>query len=917
MDISYLLKVYPEERAKVYILLLHGLSMGIFHCIVAVVPLALFLQVHSTDTLPYIYIGASLSSLAAGFAYYTLENRIAFYSLLSLLLGFLLLPLLALNTLAFFSSAPWVSFCLLLWGQLCWRLSDLEFWGLLSRVLTLQQAKRLFGVIGAMTNIGYLATGFLIPVFRQFINAETILFIGSLSLIVCQATLTIIHRMNPAELESNEVEPDKDEQESSTRLGSIFERITPYMFHLLAIGFLLNVSYYSIDMIFNQVSKDVFVTESRMTEFFGIFFAIANALEFCCRIFVLPFVLRHFGVITASLILPTMTCVFLFLALSAKFVTFEGAGMLFVAAILCCKMADESIRFSISDPVKSLLYQPLSPNSRMWMLTTNEAVVEPVASTITALCLIIISAFFADSSTVIILGTAFITLLCFIYFRSIKKTFLETLSNAIRGMYFHSDAPFTIDKSSFDIYKRHLDSFYPGEAIYSLESLLTLDAENKDSYLRQTLKHPSSLVKGHVCQKIADYRCTGLKDDVREVLLKETKLEAKEAAIKAYTSIASEEELETIVVPLLKHKEKAVQGAAIEGLLASPYPSAKQQGITALERLRQSNDPGDRIKALSIYNAYPQITDSSVIYEFIQSNNVEEIRAVLNLIGLKSEVGLTRYLIDALEDPRYNEAASKALMNLGSNFIDYFIQNYAYFTPLQRSLCMDVIVAMDLDMSSVDKLTLFLLDRVTSSEKSYIQKILEFFRKFTNRSPEVSDKLMTYTKARKALTMQIIQRIMSVSTQFSNEEEESLLRKTLHGHLSIEEKNLLNEIAIIHPQVRYKDIVLGLGSGEEERVSYALELLHNTLNDKSAEKVVSLLEELHHAEHQVIKKSKDKKQILSEIIIDNEGVHSDISRSVALYIFRKYFDTKDFKHDLSHDSSALVKETYTSLFLSE
>lgn len=139
---------------------------------------ALFLASFSAAYLPLVYLGSAILNPFLGAAYLFLEKRISFRGLQNLM-NLVLTLACASFAILLFTGAPagLVGAGLLVWLDIEWTLTNLILWGSLNRICTVEQSKRLYGLIGSGEILVMVLGGILAgPIIAAFGAKPLVLF---------------------------------------------------------------------------------------------------------------------------------------------------------------------------------------------------------------------------------------------------------------------------------------------------------------------------------------------------------------------------------------------------------------------------------------------------------------------------------------------------------------------------------------------------------------------------------------------------------------------------------------------------------------------------------------------------------------------------------------------------------------------
>ncbi|MFB6264829.1 MAG: HEAT repeat domain-containing protein [Bradymonadaceae bacterium] len=224
-----------------------------------------------------------------------------------------------------------------------------QFWVLLGNVLTMDDAKRLYVVIGAGGGLGAIAGSAAATVLSKLVSDPTIL----LGAATCWATapfgVAVMARALPDEKSVG------DDQTPNRRLLESVRRFFEdrYTRRVLALMLLLPMVSTFADYLFKSVAAEQIAPES-MATFFGSVYFVLNSLSLSIQLGVVRTTLRKFELATLLSVLP--------LAMAGGGLA-AAAGAVFVAGI-GMKVADGSLRHSLHETASELLYVPLSEAAR-------------------------------------------------------------------------------------------------------------------------------------------------------------------------------------------------------------------------------------------------------------------------------------------------------------------------------------------------------------------------------------------------------------------------------------------------------------------------------------------------------------------------------------------------------------------------
>ncbi len=380
-----ILHIDPSEEKLVSLSFLMSLFLGAAYSFTAAVPLAIFLGRFQSQLLPYLYMSTALVALAIGGAFSFLQKRVSFHLAISSMLVFLI----AMTTLfwALFYSTPfaWLPIAFLIWGFALETFIVLIFGILGNRLFTLQQGKRLLGILAAGLSIGGILAGLALPGLVYWIGTQNTILMISGCLAIALVLFFCFKGAFSFRLEKGE--EDLAVFESAAKISykeAVKKRYILFIFLLLGIT---TLEYFSLDLIFNkEIQKYYLDNEAAMASFLGVFFAASDVLNLIFSGILLRIILEKFGVIAAIALMPLTAAPLFLLAFLASW--FPDTTLIVFGIIVLSRLFLEIFEITIIEDSYFLLYQPLKPVFRSWVQIQGEMVINPIATVVAGLILL-------------------------------------------------------------------------------------------------------------------------------------------------------------------------------------------------------------------------------------------------------------------------------------------------------------------------------------------------------------------------------------------------------------------------------------------------------------------------------------------------------------------------------------------------
>lgn len=920
MTLASLLKIYPGEEKKVSLAFLQAFGTGIFKILLQIIPVALFLQQYSATMLPYIYIGMSVLSIFLGFLYSFFEKRLSFFSLFMLLLMTMMVPLFLLNLFAAIATTDKIIiFLLLVWAQLIEQLMDLEFWGLFNRLFTLPQAKRLFGTIGATYNLGSIAASFALPLLTPYVHVVNIFFSTSILLFLFIIILWRLNLSFPKEMsgENEEfVHKGKETSQDST-LTSFSNLKTPYILQLFLTTFLVSALWYPIDFSFSVVIQQHYLSNQEMTDFLSRFYAIVTTVELLFRLFIFPFIIHYFGVITSASLLAVGLTPLALMTLIFHLVETESSSAIFFGLILLNKSLDNSFRPSIFEPARLLMYQVLTPPIRAWVHSTTEITIKSAAALFASIAILAID-YFADNSLTVILAATFILAVASLAVNfSIKNQYILSLIESLKMEYFPTTSKITWGKESLELIQEGLRSRNPGRMIYSLNILEEIDKDLFIEAIPKALKHCSSLVKEQVLSKLSNYQ---LKEFYPQVLnlSKDTSenIKVRSAALLAVATLSNncyDKDIKPVVIEL-HSKTLKLRTAAIIGLLTYGDEASVEMALMEFYELLHSSSYKKRKEAAFIMGEISLFENSELVEILLNDSKKEVVRAAIVSVAKLPHPKYYPHLLKLLTHPHYKDTVLHGFLAVGSDLLNLLMEEFPTSTDEGKIQILYLIAHMKVPIDVRKSVHVTLLSWTQTESDSVSDALWETLTKIgyhLHKKDIISIQQLNVYISKESARLKYLLRLCQ---RIPRQKELSFLYQSLRRQMLTSEQRIYLILSCYYPPEILKKVMLGAKSHNIQQQEYAMELLQTLLIQKHSTMLLSSISAIHQ------RKTKQITPLMSDsilmtfllgIALDQKEYLSPICRSAALYEFykRQGFCSEEILQKIELENNKLLNET--------
>ncbi|MBN2825008.1 MAG: MFS transporter, partial [Campylobacterales bacterium] len=351
------------------------LSMLIFHSFLSAIALiffettanTLFLSDFDATELPYVYIMMAFVSVAIGFGYTRLEERLDIAMLLKITLGFVLFLMVSFFMLISTNESAITSMAMMVFKDSVWVLVGLEFGILSSIVLNAQQGKKLMSILMLAEILAGIVGGLSVGFVLNFIDTKSLLVVSIVALGV--SMLMLLNILSQFSVRLDEATHEKNNHKSTVSIQKILSN--HYYLLFFAVSIAAFFIFYFIDYIFYYSVEQRFSNEKELATFFGLFFALLNVVNLLLSLFVSGKMLSRFGIIFGLVAIPLMT-----LGGVSWLLASLGLGFFVVVAL---RLLSEATKLSILTPTYKIIYQSIPIKHRMRVIAFRETIVEPMA----------------------------------------------------------------------------------------------------------------------------------------------------------------------------------------------------------------------------------------------------------------------------------------------------------------------------------------------------------------------------------------------------------------------------------------------------------------------------------------------------------------------------------------------------------
>ncbi len=904
---------------------LYALFIGLSQVWLKTIPVSLFLTHFNATTLPYAYIASAILLVAFGIIYGALEKKV---SVTQLLYIFIIFPAAFFFIFWFFlqtSPSHGLYLILFIFSAAGFDIFDLELWGMLNRLFTLDQAKRMFGAIGLCQTLAGITGNLLIPFLLVFIGADNVILGISICVSCATLLLSVIFRTFPNRFHNPAPKHHLEENKKVKWINN------SYLINNMLFAMFSLFVYTIVDITFYNVNKKVFPTEIQLASFLGIFFATINSFDLLCRGVIAPLVINKLGVRVGLLIRSLAVGG---VALTLLFLTpFNIKLHTIFLLVALMKLFDEGIANSILRQSVLILYQPLLPRLRSWLQSKVELLIIPLSTISASLIFILIQYYFS-------LDLVYITLLILILVAatlwvtfSLQKGFIDNLKLAITKQFFLFKSQI-LDKNSQKFILEKLMGGKPDEVVYCLDLL----EKTKRSYFVQglslCLEHPNSLIKQAALKKLQHFQSNKLVLKIKKILD-----ENPDPYLRAQAFLALIFQKSTLFDKNLQSYFDYITLVFNDGAILASLQS--NLDTTLQQEIRERVFKIIYSKSSKRARMAQQIIQNKLFNLIHSTSTFERVRAakILGQLGIEKDPSQDLLLLFADKNPSVVLSVIEVIPSFQDKKLYQQLAKALNQNELRSAVTLAFIKAKDKGLPSLEDSLNLALEQQDFKMTNSIFKIIGYLQ--TSAASQV---LLQHLRATNNLTLQWqilhaldicgyqanmlsekeelnpflinttdhLNKVLKWIRQIGNRNGYELLTATLIRHIQSSLQQIFLLLRLLYSRKMIGDIAFYFKHENLDKVSYAHELLENILGAEHKKILFPLLKE-RNSDKLILKQPStlDIEVLFKEILACPTSELTKILKSTVIYLIA-YHQLRQFTQAVlaaTGDADEMVSET--------
>jgi AAA family ATP:ADP antiporter len=652
-------QIRPGELPIVLLMFFYLLLLIGTFAVVKPVRSSLFLQQFGAQNLPYIYLATALLAGGIAWIHSRLFDRFHIVTV-QVFTHLFFISNLVLFWLAFRRESPWLSAAFFLWVNVFTVTVNTLFWMFANHYYNPREAKRLYGFINAGGTVGGIASGFAVSATVERIGTENMLLVCAAVLGICILLIYLIHHLGfdrlgraPESYVGQPPDPRKPVSDEPRPLRTVFaSRYARYI--ALALGLSLVISTL-IDYQFNVVVEQTYPGKDAKTAFFSTFTAWVNALSFLFQFFLTSQLLRRLGIGFTLLLLP---------------VTLVGGSLWMgfypgLAAGIFLKIADGSVRYSVEQSTRDILYLPIPRRLMSRLKTFVDVFVQRLAKGLGSLLILVLTAWLALGFQILSYLAILLAVGWLVCALLLRREYPLQLANFLAQENLSQEPKFLrgMDQTTFTELLKAVESGDEARTLYALDLLEGRRDRQFLDLLRRLVRQGSPRVQARALHLLGELGDTSLAQEA-ELLLSRESVETQESAIH-YLCQCCPSGPAVKMREFLSSDDPRLRAAALVCIGNSGNPQGLRMAEEVIRKLlAEDRSPAGTTRALlarTLRHIRPPSPLHSFLRPLLQDSSAEVVREALRACRQVLRRDFLPLIVEKLAHP---ELRSEALATL-------------------------------------------------------------------------------------------------------------------------------------------------------------------------------------------------------------------------------------------------------------
>ena len=565
---------------------------------------------------------------------------------------------------------PWLFYVVYIWVSVYGALIVSQFWLLSNHVFTASQGRRLFVVLHTAAMLGAFVGGEIANALVELLGMRTqdLLLVTAGVLVASLGfvrTALRADRSEPVDASSKE-----NHSQETTFLGTLQTiRGSWLLLFIVAIIGLEMLTHTFVDYQFKAITVAAFPNESELTGFLATFYGRVSLIALAFQVFILPRLLRRYGVGSALFLMP--------IGLLIGSIFLLAMPGLWAAVFL--RGTDQAFEHSANKVGRELLFLPLSMEVKQRVKVFIDVFVDRGFRGVAgALLLLFVVVWGLGIQALAAITILFILAWIGVAFRA-RKRYTKAFEEALREGQLETTSTWMhtagLDQA-LDVLETSIQNADDRTMLYALQALEEHESKRIIEAVRPLLRYPSRDVRLQAIKTLDAQPAASMFPEMKERLLDEDPAIQRAAfhyrfehgepggeVIRQHLEQQRDDDLLRSSETRLVHFDTAEQPIGVDEstlmeLLAHPDPSLR----AALADALAGADPADVQQLLS---------------NLADDDDPAVRRAAIQSMGRIANDDFTSKLIESLGDDDVHIAAWNALSNYGESIVDTLIAAFS------------------------------------------------------------------------------------------------------------------------------------------------------------------------------------------------------------------------------------------------
>lgn len=800
-----LLRIEADEEKSVTLIMLLSFFLGIFNGTFYIGSHSQFLDTFGKDEIANAYVISGVVGIAMTFIYSFFQARISFSALSKWNLIVITAIAFGLRLSYDYLDPKSVDFAyFVLYGPLN-IIAVVAFWGMVNRIYSLRQGKRLFGIIDAGIIFGIILSSISIPLipilFGYTIDLRDLIYVSSASTFLAFFfQWAIARKYLRVEKVSKSFDEKETKEKSSISLIKLFVgKYTRAM--AFFVGISVVVAFFA-QFSFMAVAEERYPDAYELANFLGVFTTALMVVTFIVKTFVYNRLIDSFGLRTSLILLPLimllLTVGAVLIGAFSELTIIEGQGFLtFFLIISLSKLLAQSLKEGIELPSFKLLYHSVKSHIRHDVQAKIDGTVNEIFALISGGLLAVLGMFSfvaIEHYSYVLFAILVVWVLAAI---RLYKEYKNSLKNSLDSARIDKTGQTVFDLSTS--LKIGLQEESDDAIINSLKLARRIDVLNYSESLAIAYQNKSKKVRDYVEQEIIDR----LDLDAIDRLTNNNPNSKK----------------------LVELRDKV-------NLYVKDF-------LTAVHDLSVSPDVVKRRNAAIVLRNSTHDESSTILYRLIRDLNEEITREAIVTAALNNHTELAISIVEMLSDPRYGNVAFAALKEMGDAILDVLEVSF-YKTGVDQLTQLKIIELIG--FCEDQKANKILFKKISYPHRLIVFAAIEQLEK-RNSSVEGETEYMLLNVLNELIGS--IALIISVRNFIDeNIEHSELLASALDRELANNFVRLFSVLKLLYDSKSVSYVEANLKDGSPESIGFAMELMELFISDNLKPKLFPLFEDI-------------------------------------------------------------------------